>query len=107
MRLSSEKILKYVSAKASDGDERAKITYEYLKLLFKQWEKQEAINHKLDYIERCERNIREIHFRARNHTFGEYTESDKRILSHYENALAQTKEQLAKMQAEYDAEYGA
>lgn len=55
MRLSSDKVLSYVSQKASDGDEKAKIAYEYLKSLVDQWEKLEKINHKLDYIERCKK----------------------------------------------------
>ena len=41
MRLSSDKVLNYVSEKASDGDEKAKIVYEYLKPLFDKWEKLE------------------------------------------------------------------
>ena len=104
MRLSSDKVLSYVSQKASDGDEKAKIAYEYLKSLVDQWEKLEKINHKLDYIERCKKNIREIELYRNNGRFREY---DEKALCHYKEALAYTEDERKKLIAEYDAEYGA
>ena len=104
MRLSSDKVLNYVSQKASDGDERAKIAYEYLKPLFDQWEKLEKINHKLDYIERCKKNIREIELSRNN---GRFSECDERMLRYYKNALDYTENERKQLIAEYDAEYSA
>lgn len=104
MRLSSDKVLNYVSEKASDGDEKAKIVYEYLKPLFDKWEKLEKINHKLDYIERCKKNIREIELYRNN---GRFSECDERMLRYYKGDLAYTENERKKLIAEYDAEYGA
>lgn len=104
MRISSDKVLNYVSKKASDGDEKAKIAYEYLKPLFDQWEKLEKINHKLDYIERCKKNIREIELCRNN---GRFSECDERMLRYYKGALDYTENERKKLIAEYDAEYGA
>lgn len=55
MMISSNRLLDYVFTKASEGDVRAKITYEYLRPLFEQGKKKGAIDRKLEYIERCER----------------------------------------------------
>ena len=104
MRLSSDKVLSYVSQKASDEDEKAKIAYEYLKSLVDQWEKLEKINNKLDYIERCKKNIREIELYRNN---GRFSECDERMLRYYKDALAYTENERKKLIAEYDAEYGA
>lgn len=65
------------------------------------WKK---INHKLDYIERCKKNIREIELYRNN---GRFSECDERMLRYYKGALAYTENERKKLIAEYDAEYGA
>lgn len=101
MMISSNRLLDYVFTKASEGDVRAKITYEYLRPLFEQGEKKEAIDRKLEYIERCERIRKAIVGGA------SYSKEDEKMKRNCERGIVRAKEQLKEMQAEYDAEYGA
>ena len=100
MMISSNRLLDYVFARASEGNEQAKATYEYLKPLFEQSDKKEAINRKLEYIERCERIHKAIVGGAL------YSKEDEKMKRSCERGIVRAKAQLTKMQAEYDAEYG-
>lgn len=113
-------LLKLLAEKADAGDEQAKSAHDYVALLFVQLDKREAINRTMQTLYVDENYLEKKQMEMENFPDVNSIKCDVKrrevirnryecalTIRRYERIIPQLKERLAKLQAEYDAEYGA
>jgi hypothetical protein len=120
MQARDKRILNLLSEKAEKGDKQAQAVHDYLIPIFEQADKKDAINRTertlnedechLEWLKKEQASLPETNIYsddAKTHLTIRKSYEYHLAIQRYERIIPELKEKLAKMRAEYDAEYGA
>ena len=105
MNINTKRFLKWVLEQAESGNTQAKDAYDFLLPVFEQADKRETI--KQYRIERINGSIKRNEEAIKEEPFSKYNVYRRKRLLSYNKSIPKLEDKLKKLQAEYDAEYGA
>lgn len=107
MNINTKRFLKWVLEEAKNGNIKAKNAYDFLLPVFEQADKRETIKHLQYRIERIKGSVERNENAIKEEPFSKYNVYRRKRLLSYNKSIPKLQEKLEKLQAEYDAEYGA
>ncbi len=107
MNINTKKFLKWVSEQAKNGNFQAKNAYDFLLPVFEQADKRETIKRLQNKIESIKAIVKRNEELIEEAPFSKYNVYRKKRILDGNKAIPKFEDKLKKLQAEYDAEYGA